>query len=267
MEKYVQWMEDRLRECHRVLKNTGSIYLHCNWHANAQLRIALDKIFGEDRFRNEIIWHKKGGLKSVEKVFPRKYDVILFYSKTDDYTFHTQRKKTEDNALYRRWIKYSRDGRTVLYKDFPRTDRVKFADYRRRFVAQHDGKEPEPDDVFYEFEGAIIDSVWSDIADIYRGQGERLHYPTQKPEALLERIISTSSDPDDLVLDPFCGCGTTVAVSQKLKRKWIGIDVSPTACRLVADRIRILTKREIRPVQLGETEIDPELVKRFQIER
>lgn len=249
MADYVPWIEERLRECHRVLKKTGSIYLHCDWHANAHLRIAMDRIFGEDHFRNEIIWHKKGGLKSVEKVFPRKYDVILFYSKTNKYTFHVQRKKTEDNALYSRWIKYSHDGSTVLYKDFPRSDRVKFADYTRRFIAQHEGRKPKPDDVLYEFEGAIVDSVWSDIADIYRGQSERLHYPTQKPEALLERIVCASSNPGDLVLDPFCGCGTTVAVSHKLGRRWIGIDVSPTACKLVASRIRALTEKEVQQVR------------------
>lgn len=256
MENYIPWIEDRLRECHRVLKKTGSIYLHCDWHANAHLRITLDRIFGEDHFRNEIIWHKKGGLKSVEKVFPRKYDVILFYSKTGEYTFHVQRKKTEDNALYKRWIRYSRDGRTVLYKDFPRSDRVKFADYTRRFIAQHDGRKPKLNDVFYEFEGAIVDSVWSDIADIYRGQSERLHYPTQKPEALLERIVRTSTNPGDLVLDPFCGCGTTIAVSQRLGRRWIGIDVSPTACNLVTSRVRTLTKKDVQQFELSATRTD-----------
>lgn len=266
IENYSLWMEERLVECYRVLKDTGSLYLHCDWHANAHLRIILDRIFGYHRFRNEIIWHKKGGLKSVEKVFPRKYDVILFYSKSDEYTFHVLRKAAEDNALYKRWIKYSHDGKTVLYKDFPRSDKVKFADYSKRFLAQHDGQSPGPNDVFYEFEGAIIDSVWSDIADIYRGQSERLGYPTQKPEALLERIINASSNPTDLVLDPFCGCGTAIAVSQKLGRRWIGIDVSPTACKLIADRLHDLTKRVILQMGMPMTQEDLHKLEHFEFQ-
>jgi DNA modification methylase len=236
IEHYISWMEPRLRECYRVLKDTGSIYLHCDYHANAHLRILMDSIL-KGNFRNEIIWHKKGGIKAVQKIFPRKYDSILFYTKSDNYTFNILRGDIEDNALYGRWIDYSHNGKTVLYKDFPRTDKVKFKDYTKRFIAQH-GREPRPNDVFYEFEGAIMDSVWSDIPDIYRGQAERLGYPTQKPVALLERIIKASSNKGDLVLDPFCGCGTALIASQKLGRDWIGIDVSPTACKLMKKRLQ-----------------------------
>ncbi len=127
----------------------------------------------------------------------------------------------------------------MLYEDFPRSDKVKFKDYTARFIAKH-GREPKANDVLYEFEGAIIDSVWSDIADIYRGQEERLGYPTQKPEALLERIIKASSIPTDIVLDPMCGCGTAISVAHQLGRQWIGVDVSPTACKLMANRMRKL---------------------------
>jgi adenine-specific DNA-methyltransferase len=250
MESYTSWMKERLCECYRILKTTGSLYLHCDWHANAHLRLILDRVFGGNCFRNEIVWHKKGGLKSVEKVFPRKYDVILFYTKSVEYTFHLQRRAAPDNALYKRWIKYSHDGKTILYKDFPRGDKVKFSDYTRRFMAQHGGRKPMPEDVFYVFEGAIIDSVWSDIADIYRGQSERLGYPTQKPEALLQRIILASSNQADLVLDPFCGSGTTLAVSEKLGRKWIGVDISPTACQMVERRINALTSSKVQLVQI-----------------
>jgi DNA modification methylase len=238
IENYISWMEPIVRECHRVLKDTGSFYLHCDHHANAHLRLLLDGIF-DGKFRNEIIWHKKGGIKAVTKVFPRKYDTILFYTKSKEYTFNIQRGPVEKNALYSRWIKQSRDGKTVLFDDFPRSDKVKFKDYVARFKVQH-GRDPKPGDVLYEFEGAILDSVWDDIADIYRGQKERLGYPTQKPEALLGRIIEASSNKGDIVLDPMVGGGTTAAVAQQLGRRWIAVDVSPLACKMTERRLRRL---------------------------
>ncbi len=240
---YLTWLDARLVEMKRLLRPSGSIYVHLDWHAIHYIKTEMDKIFGYDNFRNEIIWHKKGGLKSVEKIFPRKYDGILLFTKSNEYTFHIQRKLAEDNALYDRWIKYSRDGKTVLYKDFPRTDKVKFTDYTKRFIAQN-GRKPEADDVFYVFEGAIMDSVWEDIADIYRGQPERLGYPTQKPEALLERIINTSSNEGDVVADFFVGGGTTAAIAQKLGRRWVVSDISRIAIEITKGRILKLLKSE-----------------------
>lgn len=232
---FLEFMEPRIKEIHRLLKPTGTFFLHCDWHADSYLRILCDKIFDRDP-NNIICWHKNGGIKSVSKKFPQKQDTILFYSKSDKYTFHILRRNTEDNALYKRWIKYSKDGENVLFEDFPRTDKVKFEVYSKRFKSQN-GREPQEGDIIYAFEGAIIDSVWNDIPDIYRSN-EKLDYPTQKPEALLERIIQATTNENFLVLDAFCGCGTTLAVAKRLKRNYIGIDVSPTACRLVANRIK-----------------------------
>lgn len=235
---YLAYMKDRLEQCHRVLKDTGSMYLHCNWHASHYLKIVMDQIFGYKKFRNEIIWHKKGGIKAISNIYPRKYDSILFYTKSssNNHTFNILRGATRDNALYKRWIKYSKDGKTVLYGDFPRTDKVKFNDYTKRFISRH-GRKPKDNDVIYEFEGTILDSVWPDIADIYRGQKEKLGYPTQKPETLLERIIKASSNEGDVVLDPMCGCGTAIAIAARLNRKFIGIDISPVACKVMKERL------------------------------
>jgi DNA modification methylase len=238
IQHYIDWMRPRIEQLHRVLKPTGSLYLHLDDHAVHYLKIVCDQIFGYNNFVEEIIWHKKGGIKGTQKMFPRKKDTILFYVKNTnlDYTFNILRKETKDNALYSRWIKNSEDGKTVLFKNFPPKDKVKLEVYTKRFISQY-GRNPNPDDIIYEFEGAIIDSVWEDIADIYRSQKEKLGYPTQKPEALLERIILASSNEGDLVADFFCGCGTAIAVAKRLNRQFIGVDISPTACRLMATRI------------------------------
>jgi adenine specific DNA methylase Mod len=233
---YLCMMAPRLAELKRVLKPTGTIYLQCDSTSGHHLQVLMDSVFGAENFRNQIVWHKRGGIKAVQKAFPEKHDLVLVYSKRDDYTFNVLRGEVEDNALYSRWIEYSKDGRTVLYGDFPKTDKVKLADYTRRFVARN-GRPPNADDVFYEFEGAMVDSVWSDIADIYRGQSEKLGYPTQKPLALLERIVAAASNKGDVVLDPFCGCGTAIAAAQKLGRRWIGIDITHVAISVIRTRL------------------------------
>jgi adenine specific DNA methylase Mod len=254
---YLEFMQPRIEEIYRVLKPTGSFYLHCDDNASHYLKVLCDKIFGYNNFVEECIWHKKGGIKGTQKMFPRKKDTLLFYvkNKNSNYTFNVLRKEIEENALFKRWIKYSDDGETVLFKNFPKADKVKFEVYTKRFKSQFK-RDPLPEDIIYEFEGAIIDSVWEDIADIYRSKLEKLGYPTQKPEALLERIIKASSNEGDLVLDTFCGCGTAIAVAKKLNRQFIGMDVSPTACRLIAKRlgfpINVIEGLPINKDEIGE---------------
>lgn len=182
---YIEWMSLRLQQCHRVLKDVGSIYLHCDWHANSYLRIAMDKIFGENNFQNEIIWHYGLGGSSPKR-WQRKHDNILYYSKFGKWTFNPNMVKATSQRMAG---EYKKD-----------------------------------------------DDVW-DIPSINNMAKERLAYPTQKPEALLVKIIEASSNKDDIVLDPFCGCGTAIAVAQQLQRKWIGIDVSPTACTVMQRRL------------------------------
>ena len=220
IEHYIAWMEPRLTECHRVLKDTGSMFLHCDYHANAHLRILMDKIFGKSNLTNEIIWCYETGGRSTN-FFPKKHDTIFWYSKTKDYNFYYDQ------------VALPRDTSTMhegIYTD----DKGK--KYQRNIK---NGKEYR----YYLDKGTLPNDWWTDIQAINPSAKERQHYPTQKPVALLERIIKTSSKGvssggGDLVLDPFCGCGTALVASQKLGRRWIGIDVSPTACKLMHKRLK-----------------------------
>lgn len=204
IEHYTKWMRDRLMECHRVLKDTGSMYLHCDWHANAHLRIIMDDIFGINNFRNEIVWHYISA-PEAKYFYGRKHDNIYFYSKSKDITFNIVRVPHSENT---------KAERIYMHGD-------------KKYICKTNPK------------GKALDDVW-DIPIISASADERLGYPTQKPETLLKRIIEASSNKYDLVLDPFCGCGTTISVAQQLSRQWIGIDVSPTACRLMVDRLNKL---------------------------
>jgi len=214
IENYISWMEPKLRECRRVLKDTGSMYLHCDWHANAHLRILMDGIFGTNHFQNEIVWCYEIGGKS-HKRFGRKHDNIYFYTKTDDFVFNVDA------------VKIPRKSNSHM-----KTVEIDGKRYQEKVDAKS-GKT-------YRYlinDGKIPDDFWIDIMQLNWEAKERLGYPTQKPEALLERIIKASSNPGDIVLDPFCGGGTTIAAAYKLGRKYIGIDVSPTACKLMLRRV------------------------------
>ena len=212
VEHYISWMEPRLRECQRVLKESGSIYLHCDYHADAHLRILMDKIFGEHNFRNEIVWHYKKWSAGWQQ-FQRNHDIILFYSKSSN-------KKRLFNKMFmdRAESTLKRFGTAKIISGYDEETGKRIPSQ----MAKEDSK------------GVPMDDVWA----IGRVPPIKQMFPTQKPEALLERIISASSKEGDIVLDPFCGCGTTLVASQKLKRKWIGIDVSPTACKVMAKRMR-----------------------------
>ena len=205
---YIEWMKERVFELHRVLKDTGSFYLHCDWHASHYLKVMCDSIFKENNFRNEIVWCYRGA-GYPKKDFGKRHDIILRYSKTNDYIFNLDDVREEYAEATKERFKYYignvRDG-----KDFG--------------VQELNPLGKQPDD-------------WWQIQPIAPSANERLGYPTQKPEALIERIIKASSNKNDLVLDPFCGCGTTIAVAQRLQRKWIGIDVSPSACKLMKSRV------------------------------
>lgn len=207
---YVEWMKERVKELHRVLKPTGSFYLHCDWHASHHLRVMLDEIFGKDNFQNEIIWaYRTGG--ATQRRWSRKHDNIYFYTKTDNYTFNPQKEKSYMGADYNTGNK-----KVVLYDD-------------------NDGLGKY----------TIVNAKdWWEISMMATSSKERLGYPTQKPEPLLEKIIKASSNEEDVILDAFCGCGTSLAVAQKLNRHWIGIDISPTAIKLVEKRLNKLDARK-----------------------
>ncbi len=178
---YVDWMEARVRHLHRVLKPTGSLYLHADWHAGHYLKAMLDDVFGYNRFQNEFVWYYSGGGAS-KKRWARKHDTIFFYTKGPDWTFNADAVRSA--------YKWTRGQRR--------------ADQSERDLTK----------------GKLADDVWEHHG-VMPWAKERVGYPTQKPEALLERLLLASSNPGDIVLDPFCGCGTTIAVAERLRRQWI----------------------------------------------
>jgi DNA modification methylase len=241
IEHYISWMKPRILSIYDVLKPTGSFYLHCDWHANAHLRIICDEIFGENNFRNEIIWQRStdtGSSKAISKKFPANSDTILFYVKSNHYVFNPQFFKYTHKYLER--FKYSDEKgryRWQCLKTYSQ-ETLKKLESENRIRWGKKAKNPEYKQYEWELKGVLISNIWTDINQINPAARERLGYPTQKPEALLERIIKASSNPGDIVLDAFCGCGTTMAVAHKLGRRWIGIDISPTAIKTVDDRLR-----------------------------
>jgi site-specific DNA-methyltransferase (adenine-specific) len=215
MMSYLVMMAIRLWEMRRVLKPIGSIYLHCDPTASHYLKIVMDRIFGINNFQNEVIWSYKR-YTAASKRFQRLHDVILFYSKSGSVIFNDIRipygpKSAKADSHY----KQDEDGRWFRWQ-------------------KRKGKEPYK---VYLSEGRRLGDVW-DIPHINASARERLGYPTQKPEALLERIIKASSNEGNIVLDPFCGCGTTVAVAERLGREWIGIDITILAINLIEKRLK-----------------------------
>lgn len=217
-QHYIDWMRPRVLELYRVLKKTGSFYYHCDWHASHYVKIMLDQIFNFNNFQNEIIWDY-GARATVRKSgFPRKHDTILYYSKSENCVFNPLYRLYKDIDM-KRYNKVDEEGRHYALIKRRKTDGTVY--YGKTYPNQ---------------EGAPLTDVW-DIPTMASTSKERLGYPTQKPLDLLERIVTASSNKGDVILDTFCGCGTTLIASQKLGRKWIGIDISPTACRVMAQRL------------------------------
>lgn len=250
-ERYLNWMYENLMAIKSVMSDTASIYVHLDWHIVHYVKILMDEIFGEDNFRNDIVWYYPGGLKAIPNYFPRKHDNILVYGKSDDIVFNLQRKEIEANSLYERWKQYSSDNINILYKDFPRTDKVKFEMYTKRFVAQN-GRLPQDDDIIYTFEGAMVDDVWSDCPAVFRKGDEKVDYATQKPEALLERIIKASSNEGMVVADFFGGSGVTAVVANRLGRRFIHCDIGINSIQTVRDRLKAANAEfEIQEIKDG----------------
>ncbi len=235
MMAYLSYMAERLSEIRRLLKNTGSIYLHCDPTASHYLKILMDAIFGSRNFRNEIIWHHpKIGIASEK--FTSNTDTIFFYVKSDQYQF-SRVHSDQPNELYNRWKSKLRDG--VLYYKEAKHINDNPAKSKIRVKTKELGRKLKDNDIVVDFNlpenKKVLDNVWK-ISFLKGNAKENLGYPTQKPKVLLERIIKASSNRGDLVLDPFCGCGTTVDVANRLHRKWLGIDISPFAIDLVKNR-------------------------------
>ena len=214
MMAYLVMMTIRLCELYRVLKSTGSIYLHCDPTASHYLKLLMDTVFGVKNFQNEIIWcYKTGG--ASKRRYGRKHDIIFFYSKSSNYKFNAIKEKSY--MMHKYGFKKS---------DFKEDEKGQYS--------------------------WVILKDWWEIPAIGSATKERLGYPTQKPEALLERIIKASSNEGDVILDPFCGCGTTITVAEKLKRKWIGIDITHLAVSLMKHRLENSFGNRINYKVIGE---------------
>ncbi|MFM6246743.1 MAG: DNA methyltransferase [Dolichospermum sp.] len=238
---YLVSMTLRVAEIHRVLKPTGSFYLHCDPTASHYLKIIIDAIFcsqGGD-FKNEITWKRttnSGSSKSISKRYPSNADIIFFYTKSDNYCFQHIREDYSDKYKSRFTKK---DERGYYYLDNLKTyseERLQKLKSDNRIEYTKNGT-PRIKNYLHETQGVIMDNIWTDIQSINSQARERLGYPTQKPESLLERIIQTSSNEGYIILDAYCGCGTTVAVSQKLNRQWIGIDITYQSISLILKRL------------------------------
>ena len=284
IDHYIAWLKERVQVMHRLLKPTGAIFLHCDWHAEAHIKVfILDKIFGEQNFKNKLTWKRADSHNDAKKQFPNVSDDIYFYSKSEKFVFHVQYGGHADKTL-KDWYQYLEfpDGTTrKMTKEEKETQRVpknarrfntadmsnpsrvwqagqyEYKGYSYppngwRFSLETMQKLDEENKLFFpkaktgrimlkryldEQNGSVIGDVWDDITQIRGTHKERIGYPTQKPEALLERIITCASNEGDTVLDPFVGGGTTIAVADRLNRRWIGIDQSVAAVKVTEFRL------------------------------
>ena len=290
MMAYLTMMAQRMAEFHRVLKETGSIYLHCDPTASHYLKLLMDSVFGPQNFRNEIVWKRTSAHNSASRYGPN-HDIILFCSRSQTYTWNQVFQKYDESYIQN------------FYRHVDKKGRYRLSDLTGAGVRYGDSGEPwrgvnptevgrhwavpraallessdEPVDnltsqqkldlldqmgiVYWPPNGRVpqrkryldeskpempVQSTWTDISPIGAQARERLGYPTQKPEALLERIISASSNEGDVVLDPFCGCGTAIAAAERLNRRWIGIDITHIAITLIRHRLRDTFKDELKP--------------------
>jgi DNA modification methylase len=259
MLAYLAMMAPRLVQLRRVLKETGSIYLHCDPTASHYLKILMDAVFGPQFFRNEIVWERTTGRKSGRQ-YGRVHDTLLFFSKGEKTTWNPPVVPQSEDSARGHDILRDAGGRYRLSdltgagqgpaREFdgmaidPPAGRHWAYDqaglnrlWDEGRISLSRGGKPRLKTYVKNLTGVAVRDVWTDIGPLNSAAAERLGYPTQKPEALLERIIRASSKTDDLVLDPFCGCGTTVQVAQRLKRRWIGIDITHLAIGLIKKRL------------------------------
>jgi len=258
MSAYLFMMSERLLELHRVLKPSGSLFLHCDTTASHYLKLVLDSVFGNMNFRNEIIW-KRFNFHADARRFGKVADRVLFYSKTDGYKFNRQRAPYKKEYVESKFVHDDKDGRGPYRLDNLnppggrgpvyefhgitrpwRCVKEKMLELEKQKRIYTDSKVPQLKRYLRELEargGAAVHEIWDDIS-LNSMAGERLGFQTQKPSPLLERIINAGSDKGDWVLDPFCGCGTAIVAAEKLERHWIGIDVTYLAINLVKVRLR-----------------------------
>lgn len=264
MMAYLTMMAARVLELHRVLKPTGSIYLHCDPTASHYLKLLMDAVFGVDRFQNEITWKRSSAhsdTKQGRKALGNIADTILYYTKSQGFTFNSQFTPYSQeyiDSTYgnqdpdgRRWKSSDLTGPGGAAKGNPEYEFLGITRFWRfskqnmhrlheegRIHQSRPGAVPRMKHYLDEMPGVPLQNIWDDIPPVQSQASERLGYPTQKPVRLLERIVAMSSNPGDSVLDPFCGCGTTIHAAQRLDRKWIGIDITHLAISLIEKRLK-----------------------------
>ena len=254
LNNYIEWMIPKLEQCQRVLKKSGAMYLHCDWHASHYLKERMDNIFGRENFRNEISVkrmrknvHEYKTVKSLNVAF----DSIFFYAKSD---LHRITPPMKEDKKPDRWHTFDANGfRTGMDYELFGHKPIEGNHWRwtkdRAMKAVKEGNlrpnpQGKPEYLIPASTHVILTSVWDDIS----AYSFKCGYPTEKSEALLGRIIDMSSEPLSIVLDPFCGCGTAIITAQNKGRRWVGIDVSPTACDLMERRMR---KLHVSPNMMG----------------
>ncbi len=260
MKSYLIMMAVRLLEMRRILKPTGSIYLHCDPTASHYLKLTMDSVFGAGSFRSEITWKRTNAKGLAFKGYPNNADILLYYSKSDKFIWNRP-FQPHDQSYVEKSYKYvePETGRRYTLGDLtnPNHDRpnltYEFLGVNRVWrwtrermqeaydqglvIQQRPGSVPRLKRYLDEMPGNPVDTIWDDIKPVQAGSSEQVGYPTQKPIALLERIIQASSNEGDVVLDPFCGCATALIAAEKLGRQWVGIDLSPVARTLVQRRM------------------------------
>jgi site-specific DNA-methyltransferase (adenine-specific) len=279
LRAYLEWLRVRLVEIHRVLKHTGSFYCHLDFHAVHYAKVIIDEIFGYKNLQNEIIWIRKHGAGPVYNRFSNNHDTILYYSKSDEFVFNKQYTACSDEKLLKQFPLVDEDGRryqsgdtsnpairpNLMYEfqgyphpkngwrwelgkmeKFHREGRLiypKSKTGRIRIKLYQDQHKGDP-----------VTNIWDDIGNVQGAAKEKTGWPTQKPVALLERVIAASSNEGNIVFDAFAGCGTTMHAAHNLKRKWIGIDVSSTAAKVNEQRlkelgavVRVVEEKEVSP--------------------
>lgn len=287
LQAYLEWLELRLIEIHRILKPTGSFYLHLDYHAVHYAKVILDRVFGYNNFRNEIIWRRKTGSNSTgtPRRLPCNTDTILFYTKSNDYTFNPLYLKHDEDYVKKFYRFDDNDGRgpyqladmsapsyspTLVYsykgfeapakgwrynletmKRLDKEGRINFPDSK--------DKRPRLKRYLNEMKGTLIENIWDDIGMLQNKSKEKTGWSTQKPIPLLERIIHLSSNEGDVVFDCFAGCGTSMEAAHNLKRKWIGVDISKTAVKVNEKRllergavVNVVDENEL-PVELSSS--------------
>ena len=280
MMAYLCMMALRLVELHRVLKSTGSLYLHCDPTASHYLKLVMDATFGADRYVNELVWQRTSAHGNAVRKFAAVHDVILMYSKTDAANWTQQFAKYSDAYIAEHFVHVDPDGRRFrrcdlvnpgvrpnlrydytasdgrVYKPHPNGWKVSLEVMKeldrqgRLFFPAKDGGRLRKKLYLDESPGVPITDIWADLPPIHASAKERLGYPTQKPEGLLERIILASCPENGLVLDPFCGCGTTVAVAERVHRRWIGIDITHLAIALMKSRLQDAFGYDLSPFEV-----------------